>query len=204
MAWGKKKDESAGADERDVDLNGPDVSELAPGELAEASDPPMSDSEGAGSEGESGALNAELAVAQAEARENYDKYLRALAEFENFKKRVQKERSELLRYQGEQVFVDILDVLDNLELALQYKDSEVDQLRGGLELIHKKFVEILAKWEVVGRSGVGEPFDPNKYQAISKIPAQGDALAGTVVNELKRAYFYKDKLIRAGEVVVAE
>ena len=148
-------------------------------------------------------LKSEVEKFKSESEENRDKYLRALAEFENYKKRVLKERSELLKYQGEKVLGDMLSVLDNLELALQYSDSEAAKLKEGLELIHKSFVDILAKWEVKGESSVGMEFDPLKHAAISKIFVEGHK-PGTVVNELKKAYFYKDKLLRAAEVVVSD
>lgn len=131
-----------------------------------------------------------------------DKYLRLLAEFENFKKRAIKERSELLKYQGERVFHDILEVADNLELAVQFSDSDSEKLRDGVRMIQKMFADILGRWDVRAESGVGLEFDPNKHQAISKAVST-DAKPGTITSELRKAYFYKDKLLRPGEVVVA-
>lgn len=149
------------------------------------------------------ALEAEVEVARAEARENYDKYLRALAELENFKKRVTKERSELVKYQGERIFADILDVVDDLERALQFSNADPAQLKSGVELIHKRFVDTLSKWEVRGESGVGKEFNPEYHNAISKMQSP-DVKPGSIIGELKKVYFYKDKLLRHGEVVVAE
>lgn len=131
-----------------------------------------------------------------------DKYLRSLAEFENFKKRSIKERSELLKYQGERVFCDILEVADNLELAVQFSDSDSEKLRDGVRMIQKMLSDILSRWEVRAESGLGGDFDPNKHQAISKA-ITSEAKPGTITSELRKAYFYKDKLLRPGEVVVA-
>lgn len=131
-----------------------------------------------------------------------DRNLRLMADFENFKRRALKEQSELLRYQGERVIVDLLDVVDNLELALTHSAEGGAQVKAGLEMILKMFVERLGKWDVRGESAMGAQFDPQKHAAISRIPG-ADVAPGTVVGELKRAYFYKDKLIRPGEVVVA-
>ncbi|WKZ57387.1 MAG: nucleotide exchange factor GrpE [Bdellovibrionota bacterium] len=138
----------------------------------------------------------------------HDNYLRALAELENYRRRAMKERSELLKYQGERVFADLIEVVDNFELALKHAEAaESDQskaveFRKGVELIHKMFLDILARWEVRAESGVGKEFDPARYEAISKV-AVDDAKPGTIVNELKKAYLYKDKLLRVGSVVVA-
>lgn len=139
---------------------------------------------------------------QQEVAELQDKYMRALADFENYKKRAIKERSELLKYQGERILVDLVEVLDNLSLALQYKDSEPQKLAQGLELVHKMFVDSLSKWEVRPVSAVGKEFDPTRYEALSRVPVD-DATPGTVIKEIKSAFMYKDKLLRAGSVIVA-
>jgi molecular chaperone GrpE len=137
-----------------------------------------------------------------EVAETRERYVRLMADFENFKKRALKEQSELLKYQGERVIIDLLDVLDNLELALGHSSADADKLKTGLEMIQKMFVERLGKWEVRGESGIGAPFDPQRHAAISRVPS-ADTKPGTILGELKKAYFYKDKLIRPGEVVVA-
>ena len=179
-----------------------------------------------GAEGESTQeeSNPQFARLRAELAETNDKYLRALADLENYKKRALKERSDLLKYQGEKAFYDLLEVVDNLEFALQFtglnlsssgdasastSESEsksqesAEKLRQGLVLIHKLFLNILGKWEVRPDSALGKPFDPQRFSAISKVKSP-DAVPGTVISELKKAYFYKDKLLRPGEVVVAE
>lgn len=148
-------------------------------------------------------LQEEIKALRAENDENKDKYLRSLAEFENFKKRSLKERSELIKYQGEKVLFDVLEVVDNLELALQHADAERDKIISGVEMIYKRLIDTLAKWDVKGESAMGKEFDPAKHSAISKVPSP-DAKQGIVINELKKAYFYKDKLLRVGEVVVSD
>jgi molecular chaperone GrpE len=140
---------------------------------------------------------------RAESEELKDKYIRALAEFENYKKRALKEMADLRKYQGEKILYDMLEIIDNLELAQQYAEADPSKVKEGLDLIHKRFKDTLAKWDVKGESALEKEFDPAKHSAISKVPIEGKK-AGTVVNELKKAYFYKDKLLRPGEVVVAE
>ena len=138
-------------------------------------------------------LEAQLADAK-------DRYLRLAADFENFKRRALKEQSELLKYQGEKIVVDMLEVLDNLELALSHSSASQDSLKTGLEMVLKLFVEKLGKWQIRGESSVGAKFDPQKHAAISRVPG---AESGVIVGELKKPYYYKDKLIRCGEVIVA-
>lgn len=143
----------------------------------------------------------EASVLRAELVETKEKYLRLLAEFDNFRKRVARERGELLKYQGESIVYDLLEVLDNLERALQHADADPSKFREGVELIYKRFTDILGKWDIKGESAIGKVFNPEVHQAISKVTIPGAENA--VVEELKKPYFYKDKLLRAGEVVVA-
>jgi molecular chaperone GrpE len=144
----------------------------------------------------------EIAQLRAELAASNDKYLRALAEFENYKKRALKERSELLKYQGERTLADLLEVFDNLERALNQAKSDPESLQEGVALIHKLFLDKLARWEIKPDSGLGKPFDPNKQKAVSSVVLD-DTAPGTVVNEMRKAFFYRDRLLRAGEVVVA-
>jgi|GEM_PF-695508 len=144
----------------------------------------------------------ELIALKAELQDQKDRYLRTLADFENYKKRTLKERSDLIKYQGERILVDLVEVVDNLGLALKYKDTEPEKLRSGLEMVYRQFVDTLARWEVRAESMVGKEFDPNKSEALSKVPAD-DAKPGTVLSEFKTTYMYKDKLLRPGSVVVA-
>jgi molecular chaperone GrpE len=139
-----------------------------------------------GANGASG-LEAQKQELEQQVAENRDRYVRLFADFENFKKRALKEQSELLKYQGERIVVDLLEVVGNA-------------LRTGLEMVLKQFVDKLARWEIRGESAMGAQFDPQKHSAISRVPGKE---AGVIVGELKKPYFYKDKLIRCGEVVVA-
>lgn len=139
---------------------------------------------------------------ESEIKEYKDKYLRALAELENYKKRALRDRSELLKYQGDSIFLDFLPVLDSLELALQHSEAEPEKLKSGVALIHKMFLDVLSKWQVRGESAIGKGFDPQIHSALSTVPT-ADTAPGTVINELRKAFFYKDKLLRPAEVVVA-
>ena len=148
-------------------------------------------------------MRQQLETYKAEAALNHDKYLRSLAEFENFKKRSLKEKSELLKYQGEKVFVDILEIADDLDRAFEHASEDPDTLKAGVEMIRKKFVDLLGKWGVAGEASIGTQFDPTRHNAISRVKVE-DAEPGSVINELCKAYYYKDKLIRPADVVVAD
>ena len=164
---------------------------------SDSSEPELSEDQHAASASD------EVERLRAEVEEYKDRHLRTLAEFENFKKRSTKERSELLKYQGREILSDLLGVLDNLELALANSGSDFEKLRTGLEMIHRQFVTSLERWSVRGESGLGKQFDPNLYAAISRVK-DASSPAGTIVGELKKLYFYKDIVLRVGEVVVAE
>lgn len=131
-----------------------------------------------------------------------DKYIRALADLENFRKRAMREKTDLLKYQGEAILFDVLEVVDNLERALAHSESDPTDLKKGLEMIYRNFTDILNKWEVRSETAVGNSFDPVKHSALSRIVVD-DASPGTVIAEHKKAYFYKDKLLRHAEVVVS-
>lgn len=148
------------------------------------------------------ALNAEIQALRKEADDFKDKYLRSLAEFENYRKRALKERSDLLKYEGERILQDTLEVVDNFELALQHADGDPAKFKTGIEMIYKLLLGVLTKREVRSEPSVGKDFDPTKHEALSKIPVN-DAKPGTVLNEMKKAYFFKDKLLRPAQVVVA-
>lgn len=148
------------------------------------------------------ALRESVQTWKKEAEEQKDRYLRSLAELENYKKRALKDRADLLKYQGDRIFAEILPILDNLELALQHSDSDTAAIKSGMQLIHKLFVDTLGKFEVRPESGLGKEFDPARHSALSKVPST-EHKPGTIINEFRKAYFYKDKLLRPGEVVVA-
>jgi len=144
----------------------------------------------------------EVVALRAEAADYKDKYLRTLAEFDNARKRFAKERGDLLRYQGESIVVDFLEAVDDLERAVEFAETDPTQLAAGVKGILKKLHGVMEKWEIRGDSGLNSPFDPVRFMAISQTPVAG-VEPGTIVNVLKKAYSYKDKLIRVGEVVVA-
>lgn len=138
-----------------------------------------------------------------ESKENYDKYLRTVAELENFRKRATKERSDLVRYSGENLARDLLEVVDQLQLAVKHQGTgSTQEYMRGIEMVLGRFLSILENHGIKGECGVGLSFDPYKHEALSTMNTSEFA-PGTICEEFRQAYFLKDKLLRAAQVVVA-
>ena len=150
-------------------------------------------------------LTKALLEAQEEVQQANDKMLRLAAEFENYKKRMERERSSALKYAGESLIRDLLPTVDNLERAIaQGKNSgEAGPLFEGVEMTLKLLLGTLEKYELKPVEGVGEPFDPNFHEALAT-EATDSVPVNHIVQEYERGYLYKDRLIRAAKVVVAK
>jgi molecular chaperone GrpE len=138
----------------------------------------------------------------------YDRYLRLAADFDNYKKRVIKERSELLRYGSEPLLREILEVSDNLDRAVRHAASESTEgsepgLREGLDLISKQLHEVLARFQVVPIESLGRPFDPEVHQALAEVETEAQP-PGTVMEEVQRGYRLHDRVLRPAVVTVAK
>jgi molecular chaperone GrpE len=140
-----------------------------------------------------------------EIQELNDKYLRLIADFENFKKRSSRDQLEYMKYAYEPVLREVLPILDNLERAFHHsKESEdIEKLNEGLHMILKQSQEILSKLGVLPIPSKGEPFDPMKHQAISQI--ETDEMAeNIVVDEISKGYQFKDRILRPSMVSVSK
>lgn len=154
-------------------------------------------------------LEKELADAQNEIADLRDKMLRAAAENENFKKRVERERQASLKYAGETIFREILPVVDNLERAVDQGviegapvEKNLAALLEGVQLTLKIVISTLEKFEVKRIESVGKPFDPKHQEALTMAESES-VPANHVVTEFEKGYHYKDKLLRAAKVVVS-
>lgn len=149
----------------------------------------------------------ELSVEEKLQQENAalnDKYLRLFAEFDNYKRRTQKERVELLQTAGKDVVVSMLPVLDDFERALKATENatEVSAIREGVMLVQTKLKSILSQKGLKEMESLNTVFDTDIHEAITKIPAPSDDLKGKVVDELEKGYTLNDKVIRFAKVVV--
>ena len=151
---------------------------------------------------EKSAHELEIEELELSAKQNHDKYLRAMADFENYKKRVLKERAELIKYSGESVIIDFIDVLDDLNRASEAEADSVEGVLEGVNMIKKRFESVFKKHSVESKDFIGQDFDPNCHEALTTLPTD-EHPPGVVMEELKKAYFFKDKLIRPAQVVVS-
>jgi molecular chaperone GrpE len=145
----------------------------------------------------------ELAALKAKADENWDRFLRAAADLENYRKRAAREKDDLARFITERIITAFLPALDSLERALDHSPPGTP-LHDGLLQVQKQFQRALADCgvtEIIAKPG--DPFDPAIHEAVSQIPAAEHA-AGTIVEQLNSAYKIGDRLLRPARVVVSK
>jgi molecular chaperone GrpE len=150
-------------------------------------------------------LREQLEGKEKEANENYDRYLRQVAELENFRKRANRERDEAIRFANEALVKDLLPVVDNLERAVAHsKDGGNGKpLVEGVEMVLRGLFDVLAKHGVVQISAIGQPFDPEKHEAMAQVES-GTFEPNTVVDEYHKGYQLRDRLLRPALVSVAK
>jgi molecular chaperone GrpE len=147
----------------------------------------------------------ELEAAKAELKEQQTKYLYLYAEFENYKKRTFKERSDLVKFGHEAMTRELLQVADNLDRALEHA-NETDALVTGVKLVRQQLSNILERYGVGVVKAVGEKFNPEQHEAVGqeKLPAdKPDAVEGVITKELQKGYTLHGRLLRPARVVVA-
>ena len=135
-----------------------------------------------------------------------DKYLRLSAEFDNYRKRTLKEKTELIKTAGGTVLSDILPVVDDFERAMQSMDNtdDISAIRDGVSLIYNKFIEFIKNKGIVEIEALHQDFDTDYHEALTKIPAPEDKLKGKVVDVIQKGYQIEEKVIRYAKVVVGE
>ena len=133
-----------------------------------------------------------------------DKYLSLFAEFDNFKRRTQKERVELLQTAGKDIVVSLLPVLDDFERAIKAteKSTDVAPVREGIELVQTKLKSILTQKGLKEIESLNTPFDTDLHEAITQIPSPSEDLKGKVIDQLEKGYTLNDKVVRFAKVVV--
>lgn len=147
-------------------------------------------------------LEEQLAAAKARADENYERFLLAVADFDNYKKRMQRDIDSIVSSRRRVLLERLLPVLDNLQRALQ-SDAGGEVLRGGLEQTLRGFEAVLANEGVKAIEVQGEPFDPRVAEAIGTTPSDG-AAEDIVVNVAEKGYKLGDDLLRPAKVIVAK
>jgi molecular chaperone GrpE len=141
---------------------------------------------------------------QAEVQQLNDKYLRLYAEFDNYKRRTQKERVELLQTAGKDVIVSLLPVLDDFDRALKAMETAADvaPVKEGILLVSTKLKNTLAQKGLKDVESISQPFNTDFHEAITNIPAPTEDLKGKVIDEVEKGYTLNDNVIRFAKVVV--
>ena len=156
-------------------------------------DPPSSDAE------------AEIQKLIEERDSLQDRLLRRQAEFENYKKRAERERSEYVQFASAELMRELLNVLDSFDLAIRNASSDGsagEEMLRGLDLVYKQFLDTLGRFGLKAIEAKGQSFDPNFHQAISTVQSN-DVAENTVVEEFRRGYTLNGKLLRAAMVSVS-
>jgi len=143
---------------------------------------------------------------QAELAEQKDKYLRLMAEFENYKRRTSKERIELIQTAGKDVIVSLLDVLDDVDRAEKQLETSDDIAvqKEGIQLVFNKIRSTMLAKGLKPMDSIQTEFDVEKHEAITEIPAPTEKLVGKVLDEVQKGYYLNDKIIRFAKVVVGK
>ena len=148
-----------------------------------------------------------LRAADARAEENYDRLLRITAEFENYKKRMEREMNDFRKFANESLIKDILPIVDNLERAVRipYGNNEnaFNGMLEGVQMTLKGLLESLERFGVVPIDSLDKPFDPNFHQAVMQEESEGHP-DNTVSKELQKGYMMNDRLLRPAMVVVSK
>ncbi len=145
----------------------------------------------------------QLAAKEKEARENWDRFLRERADLENYRKRVGREKEELLNYGNKSLLEEILPVIDNLERALAHASEDgLGAVVEGIRMTHVMLLSALKKFSVTPIDAVGQPFDSAFHQAMAQVPTDQHE-PNTVVEEYQKGYMLKERLLRPSMVTVA-
>jgi len=151
-------------------------------------------------------LSIELEQKKQEAEEANDKYRRTYADFENYRKRMQRDQAEFRKYANEQMALELLTVLDHLSLALKHANeggSSGDALQQGVEMVYKQFRDVLEKFGITPFKAVGEPFDPATHEAMMQVETS-DVPENRVVQVFQDGYLYHEKILRHAKVGVSK
>ncbi len=151
------------------------------------------------------ALEEEMARLKAQVEDKHDKHLRAVAELSNYRKRVQREREELMRLAREDLVLKLVDVLDNFDRALVAAKtmSDFESFHKGVELILKQMSQTLEREGLVPFDSKGQPFDPTKHEAVMTVETDQHP-PGIVIDEISRGYTLEDRVVRPALVTVSK
>jgi len=135
-----------------------------------------------------------------------EKYIRLFADYDNYRKRTLKEKADIIKSGGEKVLSDIIPLIDDFERAIAalHKSDDRDALLEGIDLIYTKFLNFLRQHGIKEIEAIGQPFDPEKFEAVGTIPAPEESQEGVVIDLVQKGYTLNDKVIRFPKVIVGE
>jgi molecular chaperone GrpE len=148
----------------------------------------------------------ELEQAQADLAEQKDKFLRLMAEFDNYKRRTAKERMDLIQTAGKDVIVSLLDVLDDCDRAEKQlaTSDDIALQKEGIQLVFNKIRSTMQAKGLKAMESIGTPFDAELHEAITEVPVPNDKQKGKVIDEVTKGYLLNEKIIRFAKVVVGK
>ena len=192
--------------EKDINIEGEETLEEAPVEETDKATEEVNSEEAKGEEAPEEEEKDPLEKAQEEIADLKDKWLRSVAEFENYRKRTLKERAELILNGGEKVITAILPILDDMERAIENgaKTDDPEVLREGMTLIHQKFMKTLEAQGVSKIETKDADFDTDVHEAVAMVPGMGDDKKGKVIDCLQEGYKLNDKVMRHAKVAVGQ
>jgi molecular chaperone GrpE len=138
-----------------------------------------------------------------EVRREHEMYLRALADFDNYRRRVERERTSAARSGKRDLIVSLLDLIDNFDRALEHIGDAPSSVAGGVQAIHRKLLGLLEAQGITPLESRGEPFNPELHEAIGSVETD-QYESGTVADEVQRGYRWGDEVLRPARVRVAE
>jgi len=149
-------------------------------------------------------LQNEINALKEEVNQWKDKFLRKMAEFENYKKRVAEDQLQLVKYSNEKLIKDLLPVIDDFERALTFSKEELknNSVLQGVEMIYNKLMKILSDYGLKKIDAMNQPFDFNYHEALLQVPKDGVEPL-TIIEEVEKGYLLNDKVIRHSKVIVA-
>jgi molecular chaperone GrpE len=135
-----------------------------------------------------------------------DKYLRLYSEYDNYRKRTNKERIELIGSASSDVLKDLLPIMDDFERAIVYNETaeDLNAIKEGMKLIYEKFKTTLANKGLVAMDSKGKSFDSEFHEAIANVPAPEKNMIGKVVDDVEKGYLLNEKVVRYAKVVVGQ
>ena len=156
--------------------------------------------------GENARLQNELDAARAEIEKEKKEYLFLMADFDNFRKRVMREKADLLKNAGERVISGLLPIVDDFErgLAAAAEAKDAEAVRQGMEMIYQKLVRYLESQGVKAMDSNGTDFDPDLHEAIATVPAPTPEQKGKVLDTTQKGYMLNDKVLRHAKVAVGQ